>query len=216
MLWVVAIPEPFLQQYLNEFARQMHQSPNPNEHPAIQRIAEARYRQMQMDRLRPPGGEESIGALLKGLGLLFGGGTSLALTGNPNPIKGVGSILGDFAAAKDRVMAPGGNPADEGLGFVWPGRGSLKGRPGDPAYNALHGADVSARVKAKRAAKGPRKPGGGRRPAPKPAPEPDLATQLALSLPKKTAAAVPVVAKRGAVSGILARLRGGRTRRGGR
>jgi hypothetical protein len=174
------------------------------------RLMQARFRQMQQDRLRPGRGDGSsfdTGELLGGLGRIYGGGASLALTGQANPLDALRGIIGGTRQAKQNAMTGQGSPIETGMSLI-PMRGSLQGRG---AGNLGHGAEVRAELLAKRKAKGPRKAGSGRKPASRPAPAPveqteDLMRALAMSV------AAPAETRKGGLSALLNRL----GRRGGR
>jgi hypothetical protein len=151
----------YFEEFLNGLSQQMNEAPSELDDPYIRRLMEARFRENQMramqERIAPgPAQPDTLGALITGLAKIYGGGASLALTGNTNPLKAL----------------------------------SVPGMQVGSAGKAGHGANVRAELLAKRAAKGPRKPGGGRRPKAPPAPvaaEPkqDLMEALAQSVAKK-------------------------------
>lgn len=168
----------FYEQFLNELAAQMQQMPSPKDNPELARLMGARTRSNQMDRVRPPGGHDLLGAL----GAMV----------DPRPF--VSGAKWSFTHPIQRLTDPEMNNRLE-----FPG---VKG----PLGAAEHGAAVRSELLAKRAAKGPRKPGGGRRAKPKPVQTPptppqDLLKALAESVP---AAEKPIA--RGAIKSLLFRL----------
>ena len=290
----------------------MHEAPSPKDNPYMARLMGARQRSNQLQTMRDriaPGPEQpdTLGALLTGLAKIYGGGASLALTGQANPLDAVADLVGGTRAAKDAAVKGQGDPLDVGMSMI-PMRGSMrmptssldrykqydvprygpakpledslakgwkpddplvlkvtdKGHawvsdgnhrlaiskrqgaadvpvriervpdrpegaagarltPGDAALLGIkpsktaakggHGADVRAELLAKRKAKGPRKPGGGRQPKAQPVqppvePEQDLMALLAASLPAKAAvpAAIPQTAARGGLKSLLFKL----------
>jgi hypothetical protein len=202
----VAISQSYYEEFLNGLAEQMAQAPSDLDNPYMARLMAARQRQNQLQQMRnriaPGPSRGGPMALLEGLGRIYGGGASLAMTGQTNPLEALRGLIDSTRGAKEDLMAGQGDPLQAGISLI-PARGQIR---------RGHGAEVREELLAKRAAKGPRKPGGGRRPAPKapPAPvepKPDLTELLAASVARPQ-----VSRKQGGITALLNKL----GRRGGR
>jgi hypothetical protein len=204
-MWV-AMSRSYYEEFLNGLAEQMNQAPSGLDNPYMARLMEQRHRMNQAEAMRnkiaPGPSRGDTMALLEGLGRIYGGGASLALTGQTNPLEALQGLIGSTRGAKEDLLAGRADPLQAGISMI-PMRGQLhKG----------HGAEVREQLLAKRAAKGPRKPGGGRRPAPKAPPEPASPTPDLTELLAASVARPQVSKKSGGISALLNRL----GRRGGR
>lgn len=205
--------DSYFEAFLDALAEQMAEDPSPLDNPYQARLMGARKRendlQAMRDKLYPgPDQPDTLGALLKGLGRIYGGGASLALTGNPDPRVALGNIW-DAVQDPEATVRNNRDPISMGL-MMAPIRGPKGAGAVRGTGRAGHGAEVREELLAKRKAKGPRKPGGGRRPAGKtkypPETNQDLIAALAMSVPP------PAAARKGGLSALLNRL----GRRGGR
>ncbi len=157
--------------------------------------------------------------VLSGLGRILGGGASLALTGSANPLDALripGMQLGAGKLGRNAVSQNGVSGWALNQGQETAARRAaphVMPEVVTPLPAAAHGAEVRAQLLAKRAAKGPRKPGGGRQPKVKYPPEnnQDLIEMLAKSIPPAPAAAYKP--RGGGLQALLGRVG---LRRGGR
>ncbi len=213
----------YYEEFLNQLAQQMQQDPSGLDDPYLQRLMQARFQQQHMQQrlrgrpLAPGEGSEFSGMdVAQGLGRIIGGGASLGITGSANPLDalripgmqlGMQQKLGRNALSANVVRGWALNQGQE--------TAARRAVPHVMPENtrALHGAEVREQLLAKRAAKGPRKPGGGRRAKTNYPPENnnDLVEMLAKSIPPSPAAVYKP--KGGGLQALLGRVG---LRRGGR
>ncbi len=225
----MAVPNSFYQQFLNDLAEQMALYPSPMDNPMLRQRMAKRYQPLPMgENAAQKAGREEDGSFLLPGGMVrpAAGGALRPPIGRPDSDGGILGALGAYLQ-HPRQHSPLRNtdmikqlvdPRPFLEGAKWSVTHPVQ-RLTDPEMNNRmefplgkgtgHGAEIKAELLAKRAAKGPRKPGGGRRPAGKtkypPESNQDLVEMLAKSIPE---AAVPMhKARGGGLKAMLGRLR---------
>lgn len=201
----------FYEQFLNDLAEQMALYPSELDNPAMVRQLQGRYQPLPMgENAAQKAGRHEDGSYSLPNGMVrdaetrairppirpHGGGGGLlhslgrAVRSYPDVSKSIGNYIW-----KDPEYRNGEQVPYSGMGFnsvakelIDPAFLLSMAIPGPKGSRASHGAEVRAELLAKRAAHGPRKPGGGRRPK-EPTPQyppknnADLVDMLAKSLP---------------------------------